>query len=316
MVASFVVAGGDRADRPPGMVPDFPIGLARKPGSGPPHGAVLRRRRRRETLAAVAGMVGWHPEGDGLAPAVLFHGFGDSPECWSPLIAAIDEDVVVMTPAAPGHAGERLPPQQALDLPFLTDVALAHVTAAVARAGRPVVVGGHSMGAATAVAVAARRPDLVAGVFLEDPPWWWPPHDGPDPTVQAKTDEYRDWIAGLQASSHEDRVQWCLDHNPGWPADEYDIWARAKAEIDPAVFDRPIDLGRFSWQPAVQAVRCPATIVVGRWDLGSACMPEVVELLEVRDHWRTVRLDVGHDVRRQARPVVAREFVDLLRRTS
>jgi pimeloyl-ACP methyl ester carboxylesterase len=248
-----------------------------------------------------------------MAPAVLFHGFGDSPECWSPLIAAIDEDVVAMTPAAPGHAGERLPPGQALDLPFLTGVAEAHVVAAVARAGRPVVIGGHSMGAATAVAVAARRPELVAAVLLEDPPWSWPPHDGPDPTTGPKTIELRDWIAGLQSSSHEDRVQWCLDHNPGWPSDEYDIWARAKGEVDMAVFDEPIDLGRFAWQPLTDDVRCAVTLIVGRPDRGSTCMAEVADHLQTLPNWQVLRLDTGHDVRRQARGEVARTLVQVLR---
>jgi len=248
------------------------------------------------------------------APAVLLHGFGDSPECWSPLLAAVDDDVHVTTPAAPGHAHEQLPDGTALSLPYLTEVAALHVDAAAQRSGRPVVVGGHSMGAATAVAVAAAHPDLVAGLYLEDPPWSWPPSAEPDPSAASKTAELAHWIAGLQGSSHEDRVQWCLDHNPGWPRDEYDIWARAKAEVDPAVFDRTIDFGRLAWQPMVLQVRCRATVLVGDWDRGSTCMPQVADYLSDLPGWRVIRVPgTGHDVRRQNRPAAIAAFVDALR---
>lgn len=250
------------------------------------------------------------------APAVLLHGFGDSPDCWSPLLAAVADalgtDIMVATPVAPGHAAERLPAGSALQLDVLAETAIEYITPIVEDAGRPVLLGGHSMGAATAVAVAARRPDLVAGLYLEDPPWSWPPSSGPDPGVGQQTAELAQWIAGLQGSSHDDRVQWCLDHNPGWPRDEYDIWAQAKAEVDPAVFSQPIDLGRFGWQPAADAVRCPVTLLIGEWSAGSTCMPEVADYLQ-RIGWQVIQVrGAGHDVRRQNRAAAIRAFAGAL----
>ncbi len=252
-----------------------------------------------------------------LAPAVLLHGFGDSPECWSPLLAAIDEDVDVATPAAPGHAGERLGPDGSINLDFLTEAALTHVAAAAERTDRAVVVGGHSMGAATALRVAVEVPELVAALYLEDPPWSWPPSKEPDPGVAAHTAELATWIFGLQSSSHDDRVRWCWEHNPGWPGDEYDIWATAKAELDPAVFDRPIDLGRFAWQGPAERVECPVVVLVGDWDRGSACMPAVADHLAQLPNWRVNHIHgTGHDVRRQNRGAAIAAFVDLLRQAA
>ena len=234
--------------------------------------------------------------------AVLLHGFGDSPECWSPMLAAIDADLDVATPAAPGHARERMPPGAQLNLDLLAAVAIDHLRAAVDRAGGPVVLGGHSRGAMTAAALAGSHPDLVAALYLEDPAWGWPPADGPDPAAAAQTAELAEWIHGLQSSSHEDRVQWCLDHNPGWPADEYDIWARAKSEVDPAALQRPVDLGRLHWPGIVAAIRCPTTLLVGEPARGSACAPEVVRHLRGISTWRVIQVPgAGHDVRRCSR---------------
>ena len=247
------------------------------------------------------------------APGMLLHGFGDSPECWSPLLAALDDDVDITTPAAPGHAGEPAPSDDALQLDYLAEVAKRHAASAVARAGRKIVLGGHSMGAATATAVAAQRPDLVCALYLEDPPWGWPPSDEPDPGAEQYTGELAEWIAGLQQSDHEDRVDWCLTHNPGWPRDEYDIWARAKAEVDPAVFDATIDLGRYAWQPLAEAVRCPVTLLVGSPDRGSTCDPEVADYLASLPGWTVIRLpDAGHDLRRENRAAAVAALTDLL----
>lgn len=253
-----------------------------------------------------------------LAPAVLLHGFGDSPECWSPLLAAVADDlgtdIAVATPAAPGHARERLPDGVGLTVDSLADAAIGYIEPVVEDAGRPVLLGGHSMGAATAVNVTMKRPDLVAGLYLEDPPWSWPPRSEPDPGLLEQTAELAQWIAGLQGSTHDDRVQWCLDHNPGWPRDEYGIWARAKAEVDPAVFRHPVDIGRYSWQPAVDSVSCHATLLVGEWSRGSVCMPEVADYVEQRG-WHVVRVrGAGHDVRRQHRGVAIDAFIGALRR--
>ena len=237
------------------------------------------------------------------APALLLHGFGDSPECWSPMLATLGNEIDTTTPAAPGHAGEAMAPDTSLTIEFLTTAALPQVITAVERAGRPIVIGGHSMGAVTAAAIAARRPDLVSALYLEDPPWSWPPNEDAHPDLTESTKELADWIIGLQHSSHSDRVAWCLDHNPGWPEDEYDAWARSKAEVDPAVFQSQIDMRSFAWRQYTDVITCPATMLVGAWEWGSVCSPEVANYLEQRG-WRILRVpEAGHDVRRDNRAV-------------
>ena len=256
------------------------------------------------------------PTGIDTNPLVLLHGFGDSPQCWAPFVRALRERVTVAVtlPAAPGHAG--LPPApKGLVLQALADHAAEHVRRTAEAAGRPVVLGGHSMGAATATAIAAAHPDLVAGLFCEDPPWGWPPSDAPDRTVDVVNAQYREWILGLQSGDHASRVRWCHDHNPGWPQDEYDPWARSKADVHPGAFDPPLDIGRFRWQPIAHAVRCPAALVVGDPAHGSVTAPEAADDLAAGTTWTVTRLPgVGHDVRRQAREATLTALTDLLAR--
>jgi pimeloyl-ACP methyl ester carboxylesterase len=228
------------------------------------------------------------------------------------MLGELGGDLDIVTPAAPGHAGEMMPPDTSLTVDSLAAAALQHVVAAVERAERPIAIGGHSMGAVTAAAIAARRPDLVSALFLEDPPWSWPPSNEPDPDLTEFTEELADWIIGLQHSSHSDRVAWCVDHNPGWPEDEYEVWARSKAEMDPAVFRSQIDMQRFAWRQYADAIQCPVTLLVGEWKRGSVCHPQVADYLE-KCGWRIVRIPAaGHDLRRDNRKAVISAFKDVL----
>ena len=265
---------------------------------------------------AVRFTVRVNPTRENPPPVVLLHGFGDSPECWQPFLHAMPAELVVdiVTPAQPGHGGEPLEHGRALDLPTLVEHAAPHVERVVERAGRAAVVGGHSIGAATAVGLAAARPDLVAALYLEDPPWSAPPTGDRDPTAAAMTDQYREWILGLQSGSHRDRVEWCKGANPGWPDAEYDPWARSKAQVDPAVFDHPIDPFRFGWRSRVDQIDCPVFLIVGDPRSGSTCDAPVVDDLRARAHWQVTQVPgATHDVRRVARSAAIEVLSEAIR---
>mgnify|MGYP000235546885 CR=1 FL=1 len=97
-------------------------------------------------------------------PVVLLHGFGAAPSLFAPLAARWPGPGRLLTPALPGHEG-------GATLPGAPDVpALAAALADALPPDGPLVLGGHSLGAAVAVALAGVLGARVAGLLLIAPP--------------------------------------------------------------------------------------------------------------------------------------------------
>lgn len=240
-------------------------------------------------------------------PVVALHGFSDSAACWGPFLTRLG--LPARTPDLLAHGGRRMPPEVAFSHDALVADALPAVEAAAAEGARPVVLLGHSLGASTAVGVAARAPQLVGLLVLEDPPW--------QPRSSARSDEaaerdnpHRPWLEGLHGTDHAGRRAWAEQRHPSWPADELDPWACSKAAVDLALFDAEQHWLRRGWARVAEAVRCPTLLLVGEPALGAACHPAVARTLAGRLGWLVVTVaGAGHDVRRDRPALVA----DLLR---
>jgi pimeloyl-ACP methyl ester carboxylesterase len=255
-----------------------------------------------------------------LPGLLLLHGAGDSGACWGPFVARLRAtdglaDLVVVTPDAPGHGGRTITPGHTVAIPDQRDEAIAHAEALLARTGR-IVVGGHSMGAAVALALAAARPDLVTALWLEDLPAFEPMADddrrretgAPPPPM----DELARWFNSSRARALEDVIAaGRLDH-PHWDDAEYEPWARAKQSVDPAAFSRP-DYDNTGWAQRARDVRCPTLLVAGDPERGSIVSTDAAHGLAALPGWTVTRLDASHDVRRDAPEPTVRSLADLLR---
>lgn len=236
------------------------------------------------------------------------HGFSDSGACMRPFLDRLGL-LEAQTPSLLAHGGRRMPAGLDFSHENLVRDMLEPVRAIAASHG-PTPLLGHSLGASTAAGIAAVAPDLVSVLVLEDPPWQVPSLvDGTgDDDVQADAENgHGPWLAGLQGTDHAGRVGWLEMNHPGWPADERDPWAAAKADLDMALFDAPQRWLRRSWEPVVRAVRCPTLLMVGDPALGAACQPEVAHQLAGRSGWTVRRVDgAGHNLRREQPTEVAR----------
>lgn len=222
---------------------------------------------------------------------VLFlHGFSDSASCWAPLISALDDRRGLIATDARGHGGSGLPEETFGRSTHVGDA----VSVVEGQRADAVIVVGHSMGAATAAALAADRPDLVRAVVLEDPP----PGDRPF--------RLKELMAGFlreRELDREARIARCRTDNPDWPEDEFKPWAVSKEQVNLRLFElggeAPVPL-----PDLLARVRCPVLLIRGDSERGALVSSEFAARCAnaAGGHFEDVHIEgAGHSVRRDRR---------------
>lgn len=203
-----------------------------------------------------AGLTG---DSDGAPTLLLLHGLTDSGEGWPEAVAHWQGDYAIVLVDQRGHGGS----------PWFTadqlaahpgDVMVDDAVALLEQLDRPVVLG-HSLGGAVALAAAARRPDLVRALVLEDPA---PSGPGEPQRAEAKAAEYR---AGIEASRQapDDAALLALrrEQHPDWPESELLVTGKAEQQMDADY------LAHGDWKPTPRwpelfaALRVPTLVVSG-----------------------------------------------------
>ncbi len=114
------------------------------------------------------------------------------------------------------------------------------------------------MGAATALSLAASRPDLVRACILEDPPL----EELTAPSTE-RLAEMRVDAAVWPTLPPAQRYELAAARHPGWDRQETDAWADAKALVDPAVVGQSGSIRDWDWRAALSRVRCPGLLITG-----------------------------------------------------
>jgi N-formylmaleamate deformylase len=224
---------------------------------------------------------------------VLAHGVTDNGMCWLPVAQELSSEFDVILPDARAHGrSSRAKPGQEFDLPadlegFIQAMGLQ----------RP-LVGGHSMGAATAAQLGARFPEAVRAMFLEDPPWMASDVSLADPGL--------DWLLSLKDLPQEEIVAACRQKCPNWPEVELQPWAESKQQVDPkALAMATKSAGARSlhadWRTTVRAIRVPTLVLIADTTRGALMTREVAEeVCALNPLMRSVYIpEAGHSIRRE-----------------
>ncbi|MEO7911017.1 MAG: alpha/beta hydrolase [Roseiflexaceae bacterium] len=228
-------------------------------------------------------------------PLVLTHGFSDDGLCWTPVARALEGDYDVIMVDARGHGQSQAASQN------YSDVDLGHDLASVITAlglRRPAVLG-HSMGAATALAMAGAHPQVPGLILLEDPPARWIAHAAAVPADQAWQARMLDWITGLQSKTREQLIAAQQAETPGWSEDELGPWADSKLRLSLTVLQRgtpPV----IDWPTLVSGITCPALLITA--DTAKRAIVSAADAAALQQLIPQLRVahiaNAGHSIRR------------------
>jgi N-formylmaleamate deformylase len=237
----------------------------------------------------------YHTGGDKPA-LVLSHGMTDDGLCWTRLARALEADYDVIMPDSRGHGRSEMPPGE------FTWEDLADDLAGLIRGlglSKP-IVGGHSLGGATANYLAANHASLVSRVFLEDPPFW--PVE-PTPEQRASfTADMRSRAAARLKLTYDQIVAEGRGENPGWAVEEFDPWADAKQRVRVEAVGIGSILDKQTWREALSKITCPALLITSDPERGGIVTPEIAaEARRLLPALRVARMSgAGHNIRREA----------------
>lgn len=233
----------------------------------------------------------YYRTGGSKPPLVLAHGMTDNGLCWTRVARVLEHDYDVIMYDARGHGHSDAPAggydteTRADDLAGLIKALNLH---------QPAVIG-HSMGADTAAMAAARHPELIRAVVLEDPPW----RAVPSEQSAASYEAWREQVIERKRLSKAELIAIGRAQSPTWDAIEFEAWAEAKQQVSPDIFTW-LAGPRTPWQEVVPRIICPALLITA--DPQRAIVtPEVAQtFLQLVPQGHSVPIDgAGHNIRRE-----------------
>ena len=191
-------------------------------------------------------------------PLLLLHGIGANARTWGRAAEAFARRRRVIAPDARGHGLSDRPASGYRDLDYVADVEALLPQLS----DQPLDVAGHSLGGRIAAELAARRPDLVRRLVLEEAVG--APATPRPPAQEAQMREgARIWLDRLRAAPRDTVLAQTRQRQPGWSEQECAAFVDGQREFSMAIYGEGA-LGYFwDWRPGVARVQCPTLVVLG-----------------------------------------------------
>jgi pimeloyl-ACP methyl ester carboxylesterase len=161
--------------------------------------------------------------------------------------------------------------------------------------------------------LAARHPDAVGAILLEDPPSIWMPPRPDKLTPQQRAAGMRGWVVAIKRKTRDELIAGQRVADPAWPEDELEPWADSKLRLSFNLLNRNYDLSADS-SAALRQIKCPLLLITGDESRGALVSAEAAEALQSmlpQVHVAHIA-NAGHSIRRDQRArylEVVRDFL-------
>lgn len=234
----------------------------------------------------------------GKTPIVLLHGYTDNGSCWARVARELETHYDVIMPDARGHGRTEGSVQD-----FSYDLLGADLLAFIAGLGleRPFLFG-HSMGALTALIAAAKAPQLLRGIILEDPPFWDNRRLNGIQTENLQAQAIAS--SAFQKRPLAERIAHCTTNNPGWSEEEISPWAASKGEYNPGIMlpANRLRMHTYPWRSVLARAACSALLITANPARGGIVTPKTaVTAAKQMPDCKVVQIrNAGHCIHRDA----------------
>lgn len=237
----------------------------------------------------------YYRTGGAKPSVVLAHGFSDNALCWTPVAEALESEYDVILIDARGHGESGAPEQGYGSAEHAADLAGAIGALGVRR---PAVLG-HSMGAASTLALAGTYPDVPRAILLEDPPAFWARTAEPPAVNEERMAVRRQWLTDLKGKTREDLIAAQRAQTPHWSEAELAPWADAKLSLSFNVLNSGANAA-VDWPATLGRITCPALLITADPARGGIITEESAASLQALvPHLRVAHIpEAGHSIRR------------------
>jgi N-formylmaleamate deformylase len=249
----------------------------------------------------------YYRTGDSKPPLILLHGITDNGLCWTPVARILSENYDVIMPDARIHGLTEVSDDLYTYDAMADDIAMLIKELNLDKAN----IAGHSMGGNVAALVAAKYPELINKVVLEDPAFRFTNFS----FLARGIMKLVLYIAGffLLSDDYEKLIKKCRKQSPTWAEEEYKPWAESKIQFKRKNPKKAYDIlkSRYNWKEIYSSIACSLLLIIPEKGVTNEKLANKAISLCKSGKWIKIN-GAGHNIRREQFDEFIKNVVDFL----